>query len=132
VPWVYENRQRIGQFFSNGFRAYDGVAQNARVIVSTVVPRAAEKVASTVAEAAKSVTGFFGRLFGGGASAPAQPQPTPPPTATPSLPVLSVEPGRSVQAGSTPRNSPPPRWTRPFAALKVAPPRDQAQSAEIT
>src|SRR3972149_1556746 len=77
VAWVYENRQRIGQFFSNGFRAYDGVAQNARVIVSTVVPRAAEKVASTVAEAAKSVTGFFGRLFGGGGSAPVQARPSP-------------------------------------------------------
>src|SRR3972149_1913000 len=102
VAWVYENRQRIGQFFSNGFRAYQGVAQNAKVIVNTVVQRAAEKVTSTVAEAAKSVTGFFGRLFGGGASAPAQPQPTPPPTATP-------PPARTPAPSVTPRPATRPR-----------------------
>jgi len=55
AAWVYENRQRLW----DGLKAYQGLARNARTIVTTVVQRAAEKVTWTVAEAAKSVTGFF-------------------------------------------------------------------------
>ena len=113
---VYENRQRLW----DGLKAYQGVAQNAKVIVNTVVQRAAEKVTSTVAEAAKSVTGFFGRLFGGGASAPAQPQPTPPPTATPPpartpAPSVTPRPATRPRPASAPRPAASPAKPQPGA-----------------